>query len=177
MTRYYRRLGGIPKGAFLAILVMGTVEFEPLVTFSCDDPNLCLTLAVIIHQALENMDHFISSRVEIFSALLLPEDNVRLLLLVSLRLHQAAVLHKFLHESVHFMIDLYGLQFGIFSSGLPPDFTVFEERTVLALLARRLLELFLDSGIRFGLQSFASDSAWPAPSLRMAFVGVEKPGC
>ena len=37
---------GIVDG--MAFLIMGTVEFEPLVTFSCDDPNLCFTLAAII---------------------------------------------------------------------------------------------------------------------------------
>ena len=120
----------------MACLIMGSVEFEQpeLVTFSGDDPNLCLTLAAITHQALENVDPFISSRVEIFGALLLPEAEVRLLMQVSRRLHQAAVLHEFLHESVNFMTDLRGLQYGIFSGGPPLDFSVLEERMILLLL-------------------------------------------
>ena len=52
------------------------------------------------------------------------------------------------------MINFFILQFG-FSSGLPPlDFSVLAERMVLSLLARRLFELFLNIGIRFGFGSF-----------------------
>ena len=50
--------------------IMGTVELEPLVTLSGDDPNLCWTSAAIIHRTLKNQDPFISSRVVIFGALL-----------------------------------------------------------------------------------------------------------
>ena len=52
------------------------------------------------------------------------------------------------------MIHLRWLQFGIFFGGPPLDFSVIEVRMVLALLARRLVELFLDIGIRFGIGSF-----------------------
>ena len=38
----------------MAFLIMGTVEFKLLLTFTCDDPNLCWTFAAIIHRALEN---------------------------------------------------------------------------------------------------------------------------
>ena len=72
---------------------------------------------------------------------------------VSWSLHQAALLHNFFHESVNFITDLRGLQHGIFSGGPPLDFSMFEVRTVLAFLARRLVELFLDVGIRFGFGS------------------------
>ena len=68
-------------------------------------------------------------------------------------LHQAALLHYLLHGSVNFMIDLRGLQHGIFPGGPPLDFSVIEVSTLLALLARRLVELFLCIGIRFGLGS------------------------
>ena len=66
----------------MAVLIMGTVELEPLVTFSGDDPSLCLTLAAIIQRANEHMNHFVSSRVVIFLEFLLPEGYVRLQLLV-----------------------------------------------------------------------------------------------
>ena len=133
----------------MACLIMGSVEFEQpeLVTFSGDDPNLCLTLAAIMHRAHEHMNHFVSSRVVIFGASLLPEDNVSHLFQVCRRLHQAAVLHKFLHKHVNFTLDFFWLQFGIFSGGPPSYFTVFVESSVLALLARRLVSLVLD--IRF----------------------------
>ncbi len=63
--------------------------------------------AAIIYQVLHNSDPFLSSQVAIFGALLLPEANVgeTLKLLMSQSFHQAALLHKFLHESVNFMID------------------------------------------------------------------------
>ena len=136
-------------------LIMGTVEFEPLVMFSCDDSDLCLTLAAITHRALRNSIPFVSSRIVIFRTLLLPEANisVKLLQVMPWILHQAALLHKILHESVNFMIDLCWLQHGIFSVGPPLDFNVFEVRTVLARLARRLVELLLNIGIGFGFGS------------------------
>ena len=108
--------------------------FEPLVNFSGDDSDLCWTLAAIMHQALHNSDPFISSRVVIFRALLLLEANVHLLIRVSRRLHQAAVVHKFLHEHVNFMIDLCGFQCGILSCGPPLDFSEFEVRMELERL-------------------------------------------
>ena len=112
----------------------------------------------------------------IFLPLQLPEADVGVKLLVSRRLQQAARLHKFLHERVNFMINLFILQFGI-SSGLPPlDFSVLAERTVLSLLARRLVELFLNIGIRFGFGSFGFRLAWPAPSMLLSFDGVVKLG-
>ena len=84
-------------------------------------------------------------------------------------LHQAAIFHKFLHGRVNVMIDLCGLQYGIFSGGPPLDFSVFEVRIVLALLARRLVELFLDIGIRFGLHSFGIRLAMAGPVIAIGF--------
>ena len=56
-------------------------------------------------------------------------------------------------ERVNFMIDLCWLQYGICAGGPQLDFSVIEVSTVLALLARRLVELFLDVCIRFGFGS------------------------
>ena len=67
--------------------------------------------------------------------------------------HQAALLHKCLHESVDSMIDLQELQYGIFCCGPLPDNSEFVETAVLALLDRRLLEFLLGIGFRFGLKS------------------------
>ena len=64
----------------MAKRIMRAVEFEPYVIFSCADPNPCWTSAAIIHQALVNLDPFTSYLVVIFGALLLPEENIRLLL-------------------------------------------------------------------------------------------------
>ena len=90
-------------------------------------------------------------------------------LLMSRSLHQAALLHKFLHERVNFMIDLFGLQFGI-RAGLPPlDFSVLAERMVLSLLARRLIELFLNIGIRFIFGSFGLRLGMAGPVIAIGF--------
>ena len=67
----------------MALLIMGTVEFEPLVIFSGDDPDLCLTLAAMIQRALHNSDPLKLSRVVIFRTVLLPEGNISVKLLVS----------------------------------------------------------------------------------------------
>ncbi len=74
---------------------------------SGDDFHLRFIFAATTHQALHNLDAFVSSLV--VGAMLLPETNVGRKFLMSRSIHQAALLHKFLHESVNFMIDLYGL--------------------------------------------------------------------
>ena len=97
-----------------------------------------MTFAAIAHWTLVNSDTFLFQRIVIFGVLQLPEANIGLL--VSRSIKQAAPLHKFLHERVNFMIDLFGLQYGI-RAGLPPlDFSVLAERMVLSLLARRLFD-------------------------------------
>ncbi len=89
--------------------------------------------------------------------------------MLSKSLHQAAPLHKFLHERVNFMINFFILQFG-FSSGFPPlDFSVLAERMVLSLLARRLVELFLNIGIRFGFGSFGILLGMAGPVIAIGF--------
>ncbi len=67
---------------------------------------------------------------------------------------QAALLYKILHESVNFIINLCWLTYGICAGRPPVDFSVFEISAGLALFALRLLEFWLDIGIRFGSSSF-----------------------
>jgi hypothetical protein len=59
-----------------------------------------------------------------FLPLQLPEANVGVKVLVSRSLHQAALLHKFLHERVNFIIDLCWLQYGI-GAGFPPHDLIY----------------------------------------------------
>ncbi len=165
----------------VTVLVVGAVEFEPLVIFSCDDSDLCFTFAAIIHRALENSDPFVSMRVEIFLPLLLPKAHIGVKLLVPRSLHQEALLHKFLHESVNFMIDLCGLEQGI-RAGVPlQDFSVLEEWMVLSLLARRLIKLILNIGIRFTFGSFGIRTGMAGPVIATDFrrrAGIQQtPNC
>ena len=153
----------------MAVLIVGTEEFEQLVIFSYDDSDLCFTFAAITQQALHNSYPFFSSRVVIFHAMLLPEANVSWKLLMSRSLHQAALLHKFLHESVNVMIDFRQLLYGISAGGPPLDFSVIELRMVLAPLARRLDELFLDIGIKFGFGSSGIRLAMDGPVIAIGF--------
>ena len=84
---------------------------------------------------------------------------------MALCLHQAALLHKFLAESVNFMIDLHGLQYEICSGGTLLDSHEFEVITVLALLARRLIKVFLDIGFGFGFGSLDIRTTMAGPVI------------
>ena len=94
--------------------------------FSSDDSGLRFTFAAITHRTLQNSDPFVSLRVVIFGAMLLSEANVGQKLHMSRSLHQAALLHKFLLESVKFMIDLHGLQYEICAGGPPLNLSVLK---------------------------------------------------
>jgi hypothetical protein len=153
----------------VTVLVVGTVEFEPLVIWSGDDSDLHFTFAVISQWTLHNSDPFASSRVVILGAMQLPEANVGLKLLMSQSLHQAALLHQFLHERVNFVIDLCGFQYGIRGCFPPHDLSVLEVRMVLSLLARRLVELFLNIGIRIGFGSFSIRTCTAGPVIANGF--------
>jgi hypothetical protein len=60
-------------------------------------------------------------------------------------------------------------------AGFPShDLRVGEVRIVLALLARRIVEFFLDIGIDLG--AFGIRTGMAGPSMLSAFVGVEKAG-
>ena len=119
------------------------------------------------------MNEFVSSRVVIFDAVLLPEGLIRRQLFVCRRLHQAAVLHIFLHVLVNFTVDFSLLQ--------SSDFTIFAERSVLALLyrlarlglrlasARRLVYFFLNIGYRIGIHSFGMRLGMAGPGIAFDF--------
>ena len=86
----------------MAVLIVGTKEFEQRVIFSGDDSDMRITFAAITQQALHNSYPFFSSRVVIFCAMLLSEGNISRVLAVAMSLHQTALLHRFLHESGNF---------------------------------------------------------------------------
>ena len=123
------------------------------------------------------MNEFVSSRVVIFDAVLLPKGLIRRQLFVYRRLHQAAGLHILLHEHVYFTVNFSRLQYRLWSGGPSSDFTIFAERSVLALLyrlarlglrlasARRLGELFLNTGCRFGIHSFGIRLGMAGPGI------------
>ncbi len=80
--------------------------------------------------------------------------NIRLLLFVTGSLLQAASMHTFLHLGVNFMRNFGLLQYGLFSSDPLLDKSIFLVTSVVALLDRRLVELFLNIAIRFRFGSF-----------------------
>ncbi len=102
---------------------------------------------------------------------MLPEMNIRLLLFVTGSLLQAIRMHKFLHFCVNFMLIFGLLQYGFFSTGSHPllDKSVFLVTSVVALLARRLVELFLNIGISFGFSSFGIRTGMAGPVIVNGF--------
>ena len=76
----------------VAVLIVGTKEFEQLVIFSGDDSDLRFTFGAITQRAHHNSYPSFSSRVVIICAMLLPEANVSRKLLMFWSLHQAALL-------------------------------------------------------------------------------------
>ena len=85
-------------------------------------------------------------------------------------------MHKFLHESVNFIIDLCGLQHGIFSGGPQLNFSEFAGSPSLALLARRLVEFFLDIGIGSGFGFFGIRNTMARPVIAIGFRGRSEAG-
>ena len=101
--------------------------------------------------------------------MLLPESNISRIVTMAWSLHQVALLHKFLHESVYFMTDYRELLQGIWAGGPQHDFIVIEVRTVLAHLTRRLVEMFLDIGIRLGFGSSGIRLVMACPVIAIGF--------
>ncbi len=99
--------------------------------------------------------------------------NNRSLLFVSGSLLKATSMQKFLHLGVSFMLNIGLLQYGIFSGDPLLDESVFLVAIVVALLARRLVEFFLNIGIRFGFGSFGIRLGMAGPVIA---TGVEEPG-
>ena len=138
----------------VAVLVMRTAEFVLLVIRSGDQFHLRMAIASIVHGTSERPVPFAGSLALIFFGVLLPEMNVSLLGFVSGSFLQAARMHKFLHLGVDFMINFGILQQVMRSGGPLLDKCIRVETSVVTLLARRLIELFLNICNRFRLGSF-----------------------
>ena len=70
------------------------------------------------------------------------------------------------------MVNFCWLQYGIGAEDPLIDYTVFVGRSKLALLvhlARRLVELFLNIGIRFGIGSFGIRLGMGGPVIAIGF--------
>ncbi len=102
--------------------------------------------------------------------------NIRLLLFVTESLLQAARMHQFLHFGVNFMLNFSLLQCGIFSGDPLLDKSVFLITSVVALLARRLTELFFNIGIRFGFGSFGIRTGMAGPVIANGFLRRSEAG-
>ena len=76
----------------MAVFIMGTKEFEPLVIFAGDNSDLCLTLTAMMQRALVNSDPLILSRVVIFGTVQLPIGDISVKRLVSRSLNQSGCL-------------------------------------------------------------------------------------
>ena len=108
--------------------------------------------------------------------MLLPEANVSRKLAMAKILLQAFLLQNFLRESVNFMIDLRELQYEVWVGGSQLDFSVIAVSIVLALLARRLVEFFLDIGIDFVFSSFGIRIGMAGPVIAIGFGGRKEAG-
>ncbi len=95
--------------------------------------------------------------------------NIRLLWFVTGSLLQAARMHTFLHLGVNFMLNFGFLQYCIFSSDPLLDKTIFLVTSVVALLASRLVEFFLNIGIRFVFVSFGILLGMAGPVIATVF--------
>ncbi len=113
-----------------------------------------MAIASIVHGTSERPDPFAGSLVLIFFGVLLPEMNVSLLGFVSGSFPQAASMHIFLQLGIDFMINFGILQQGMRSCGPLLDELIRVATSLVALLARRLIKLFLNIGIRSILSSF-----------------------
>ncbi len=126
----------------MTVLIAGTEKFYPLVIFKGDHHHLQPRYPASISY-LGSIRPFSSCNILCDAAMQLhPEANVRRKLAMDQNLLQAALLHKFLNESVNFMIDLCGLLNGICASRPSRDFGVFEVKLPLRFLP-------LDSSILF----------------------------
>ncbi len=133
----------------VAVLIICTAEFEPDEIVAGDVFHLRLTSTAVAERTSKRPRPIAGPVVAIRFRILLPEMNIRLLWFVTGSLLQAARMHKFLHLGVNFMLNFSVLQYS-FGSGNPLlDKSVFLVTSVVALLARRLTELFLNIGIRF----------------------------
>ena len=75
----------------MTVLIVRTVEFEPLVILSGDESDLSKAFAAIFHRITERADPFIFTGLVIFSAILFPEGKVAQILTVRRQLETAAL--------------------------------------------------------------------------------------
>ena len=95
--------------------------------------------------------------------------NVCIALFVSGSLLQATRMHKKLHLGVDFMFNYLILQLSMRSDGPLLDKSVRMGSNITAPLARRLTELFLDIGFRFGFHSVSIRLAMAIPVIANDF--------
>ena len=95
--------------------------------------------------------------------------NVGIFWSVSGSLFQAACMHIILHLGVNLKLDFFGLQLCLRAGGPLLDKSVNQRASISALLARRLLEFFLDICFRFGFHSFSIWLAMAGPVIANGF--------
>ena len=153
----------------VAVLIMCTVEFEPDEIVAGDVFHLRLTTTAVAERTSKRPRPIAGPVVAIRFRILLPEMNIRLLWFVTGGLLQAARMHKFLHLGVNFMLNFCVLQYSFGSCNPLLDKSVFLVTSVVALLARRLVEFFLNIGIRFGFGSFGIRLGMAGPVIANDF--------
>ena len=153
----------------VAVLIMRTAEFEQDEIVAGDVFHLRLTSTAVAERTSKRPRPIAGPVVAIRFRILLPEMNIRLLWFVTGSLLQAARMHKFLHLSVNFMLNFGLPQYSIFSGDPLLDKSVFLVTSVVAPLARRLVKLFLNIGIRFGFGSFGIRLGMAGPVIENDF--------
>ncbi len=121
-------------------------------------------------------DPFAGSLVLIFFGVLLPEMNVSVLGFVSGSFLQAARMHIFLHLGIDFTFNFGILQQGMRSGGQRLDKSIRVVPSVVALLARRLIEFFLNISIRFIFSSFGILLGMAGPVIATDFLQSSEGG-
>ena len=95
--------------------------------------------------------------------------NISLLCFVSGSFFQATSTHIFLHLGIDFMSNFAILQQGMLSCGPLLDKSIRVVSSVVALLGRRLIELFLNIGIRFIFGSLGIRAGMAGPVIAIGF--------
>ena len=95
--------------------------------------------------------------------------NVCILCFVSGSRLQTAILHKYLHLGVNLLLYFGILQPSLRSSGPLLDNSVRMGTSIIALLALRLVEFFLDIGIRFSFGIFGIRLGMASPIIENGF--------
>jgi hypothetical protein len=96
-------------------------------------------------------------------------NNLVVLQFFGLVLGVAVLIIRTAEFGVNFMLNFSLLQYCIFSSNPLLDKSVFLVTSAVALLARRLVDLFLNIGIRFGFGSFGTRTGMAGPVIANDF--------